>query len=257
MRFRNEIATLWVVLTCGLVLCAPAASGQDHGSVKVKGHFVARHVAGLLERGSGAGDRSFLARSGSVQGVARAVLAGGGRTFTAGGMRRERKGRRLRSARRAQSEQRERRLRMSCAVSRAGRDVFNPSRAQQVQRDVAQRCHRLRSSARADPASVFVERDIAYPMDLVLDCPVAPMKLEESGSGRPLSREAREAEMDLALGIGAIQVGDDRLDPEGPRGMREVDVLRRVLSRPDPPHFDPSVPAAVLDVGRGKKTPCP
>lgn len=92
-----------------------------------------------------------------------------------------------------------------------------------------------------DLGAVLVECDVAHPVDLVLDAPVAAVQCQKAFRGSPVRGEAGDADDDLVAERAAIQVLDDSFDAEDLVSIGELDVPDEFNARPDPSLLDPAV----------------
>ncbi len=146
--------------------------GQSRRSLIVAGCSVAwLRARSAVARGLTAGGRPVCARGGVARGAWRDT---GGRT--------ERHARCDRPTRPRGSdrdpEQTQRPRHRSRTVPQRGGDARAARQAQERDREVAETRHDLRPGAGADLGAVFVEGDVAHPVEAVLDAPVAAVERE-------------------------------------------------------------------------------
>lgn len=147
-------------------------------------------------------------------------------------------------------------------MPRSSGDVPGAGEAQEIERDVAEARHGLRPGALAHLGAVFVVRDVAHVVQLVLNAPVLAVEVEELGAIGASGRKAGDAEVDL-LAVFPRSVTlldlDLGLDPKDLPRVGKLDVLAPAdpAVSPDLARLEPPVSARGRDVRRGKKTPSP
>lgn len=95
--------------------------------------------------------------------------------------------------------------------------------------------------AGAGAAAVFVEGDVAYPVQAVFDGPVATCQGEQLGGGGALGAAAGDPADDLMAGLAGGEVERDAFDLEDLLAVGEVDVAVERGAGPDAAGFEATV----------------
>src|SRR3972149_3206198 len=135
------------------------------------------------------------------------------------------------------------------------RDIPTAGHAQQTDREVAETGHHVRAGGRAHLRAVFVEGDVADPVDAVLDTPMAAVEGEQPGGIGARRRETGEAEDDLVMRGRPVERGHGPLDPKDLRDAGKGQIADQVAAGPDRAGLDPPVPFRDVSVLRGGKPP--
>ncbi len=153
----------------------------------------------------------------------------------------------------SEADQTQRCPRMLNAVTESSRDVRRSRASKQPDGQVAQGSHGLGPGSFSNLGAIFVEGDIPYPVQAILDPPVAPVESEKP-AGRSLRRtQARYTEDHLVAHGGAVELRGDSFDPKDLLGVREVQVARELSTRPQSAHLHPTVPLVDRRLLRGEK----
>lgn len=97
------------------------------------------------------------------------------------------------------------------------------------------------ATAPADLRAIFVEGDIANPVQAVLDLPMsADDRLEICDRG-PFFIQARQAVVDFMSLEVPLQIGGNALDAKDLLDVWESEVVVQLAAGPEPANFDPAV----------------
>ena len=133
-------------------------------------------------------------------------------------------------------------------------DVRVAAETDRADREAAERGEDRRAVTYAFLGAVFIEGDVAYPVQLVLDLPVVPDLAGEFGRSCLVGGQAR----DVVVGVDAhefvVETRDLSRDLDDLARVREREFIRNGRDA-DRATGDAAVPAVLLLVLRGKKTP--
>lgn len=127
---------------------------------------------------------------------------------------------------------------------------------QHAYRQIAQGRHDARTITLPDLAPILVEDHVSNPVQAVLDSPVTPHQVE-----KPLrcflarSSVAGQTVHCLSPGRAAVQGRHVPFYAKDCPRVGEVEVVPQLITEPDPPAFDPTVPLVECLRLRGKKIP--
>ena len=143
------------------------------------------------------------------------------------------------------------RVEASAAAERRG-DVAGTGHAEQRDRQIAERGHDLSAGACADARAIFVEGNVADPVEAVFNRPMVAAQGEETFGIRVLGLQAADA----INGFGARFLRDhfDGIAPDGEDlgGIRKVEVIGEFRAGPDGADFQAAMAFIGCDVLRGE-----
>jgi hypothetical protein len=134
-------------------------------------------------------------------------------------------------------------------------DVAGAGQTEQGDRQIAEGGHHLRACARADAGAIFIEGDVADPMQAILNRPLAATQTEQACGGGARGGQTAQAIHGFAPVFVGNEFGDLASEGENLRGVREVEVIAQGRAGPDGTDFHPAVPLIDGGVLRGEKLP--
>ena len=139
-------------------------------------------------------------------------------------------------------------------MAESGGDVGGGGHAEQRDGQVAHRGHDLGASAFTDLRAVFINGDVADPVEAVFNRPVAAAQTEQASRIRSLGREAGNPIDRFRAGFLADEFEGVALEAEdlGPRG--EIEIAGQLGAGPDLADFQPPMRFIGGGVLRGEKS---
>ena len=144
---------------------------------------------------------------------------------------------------------------ISGTAAKRGRDVASTGHTEQRDGKIAEGGHGLGSGTAADTASVFIEGDIADPVEAVFNRPMAATQTEQGLRTGMFGFKTGDA----VNGFGAEFLRHDfrrfTLNGDDLGGVGKIQITVELCAGPDAADFDPAVAFIGCGVLRGEKTP--
>lgn len=106
----------------------------------------------------------------------------------------------------------------------------------------------------AHPAPIFIEGNIAHPVDSIFDRPVVAVEGKQPGGVRLLWGETGDSVNHLATLVLSVEIGDGAFQAKDLGQIGELAVSDQVGAGPDGSGFDAAMALCGLSVLRGEKS---